>query len=350
MAKTPRKRGGRGKPSGPLLEKLGRQFEGVMRADLKGAFATFAKGVDYDAMADAVYSGDYRRVFETIDVNDLRDALEKGLTRLGDVLLEANRIETGSLTRQLAATNPDVAQAADRAAERAQAMVPVEPTARGGSGGGRRPPPPGGFATMDLPGGGIGPDPSLLPTIDNDRVLGYVGTRTGELIQNVTADLQTNVQNAVAVGMTNNLSPRQVAGLIRDGLPLNNRQQGALNKYVAGLGETNLSAKRKTELTERYRNALVDTRATTIARTESQYAINYGQAVSWNEAQRQGLIGYRSLVEWVTEQEPCEKICRPMSGVRRLINEPFTLPNGVVVMHPPGHVNCRCGCRLISET
>lgn len=317
-----------------------------MRADLKGAFATFAKGVDYDAMADAVYSGDYRQVFETIDLSTLEDALSQGFTSLGGALQQANRVEASSLTRQLAAKNPDVAQAAERAAERAQAMVPVEPPAQRGGGGGRRPPPPGGFATMDLPEGGIGPDNSLLPTIDNDRVLEYVGTRTGELIQNVTADLQTHVQNAVAVGMTNNLSPRQIAGLIRDGLPLNNRQQGSLNKYVAGLAETNLSVKRKAELTERYRNALVDERATTIARTETQYAINRGMRESWDLAQRQGLIGFNSMKRWQVEADPCERICRPMANVRVRINDSFTLPNGATVDTPPGHVNCRCSAVL----
>lgn len=295
------KRGGRGKPSAPRLERLGRQFEGIMRADLKGAFSTFAKGVDYDAMADAVYSGDYRRVFATLPMDELPRLLTDGMQGAGQALVRANAVETDNL------------------------------------------------ATMLLPEGGRGPDQSLLPTIDNDRVLDYVGTRTGELIQNVTADLQTHVQNAVAVGMTNYLSPRQVAGLIRDGLPLNNRQQGALNKYTAGLAATNLPKKRQIELTERYRNALTDQRATTIARTETQYAVNFGQTASWDEAQRQGLIGYRSLVEWVTEQDPCEKICRPMAGVRRLINEPFTLPNGAVLMHPPAHVACRCQCRLLAE-
>ena len=44
-----------------------------MRADLKGAFATFAKDVDYDEMADAVYSGDYRRVFQTLPMDTLRE-------------------------------------------------------------------------------------------------------------------------------------------------------------------------------------------------------------------------------------------------------------------------------------
>lgn len=312
-----------------------------MRADLKGAFATFAKDVNYDEMADAVYSGDYRRVFQTLPMDTLRDTLQKGLNSAGRALLEANAIEADDLERKLptalTATAPELAR-----------QLPQPRPA----GGGRGKPPSGdtGFATMDLPPGGKGPDTRLLPTIDNDRVLGYVGTRTGELIQNVTADLQTNVQNAVAVGMTNNLSPRQVAGLIRDNLPLNVRQQGALDKYKAGLAETNLSKKRQRELSERYREALVDERATTIARTETQYAINQGMAASWQEAQRQGLIGYNSMKRWQCEAEPCAKICEPMSGRRVRINDLFELPNSTTVYTAPAHVRCRCSVVLEPDT
>lgn len=296
------KRGGRGKPSQARLEQLGKQFEGIMRADLKGAFSTFAKGVDYDILAKAVYSGDWREVFQTLPLGELDDAMRDGMQAAGHALVKAGGIAAEQLLHEI-----------------------------------------------DLPEGGEEMADALKPTIDNDNVLGYVGTRTGDLIQNVTEDLQTNVQNAVAVGMTNNLSPRQVAGLIRDNLPLNNRQQRSFEKYRDGLAATELPKGRQAELCERYRDALTDERATTIARTETQMAIAAGQRASWNEAQRQGLIGYNSQKRWVTEVDPCA-ICKPMNGVMVGVNEMFTLPNGASVYSAPGHVNCRCSCALQPET
>lgn len=366
-----KKRGGRGKPSAPLLERLGRQFEGVMRADLKGFFATWASRADYDRVADAVYSGDWRQVFATMPLDDIAPLLEQAMGSAGEALLRAAHIEAQNLSDSIAE------------ARRAQGDEPRRlPAPGGGSPPGGAPPgataaPPGDepppkpgpparlrrdtrtpvteiegerFGTMDLPEGGKDMHPLLRADIMNPRAAAYVRVRTGELIQNVTDDLQFNVQNAVAHGLANHLSPRQIAGLIRDNLPLNNRQQGALDKYKAALAQTKMSKKRQAALTERMRNVLTDERATTIARTETQYAINRGMAESWNEAQRQGLIGYNSLKRWQCEAEPCEKICAPMAGVKVRINDQFVLPNGATVYTAPAHVNCRCAAVLEPDT
>jgi hypothetical protein len=295
------RRGGRGKPTRRALEILGNKFEGVMRADLKGAFSTFAERVDYDRVADAVYSGDYTRVLSVMPLDDYAPIMETGMAGAGKAMVQASEVEGDK------------------------------------------------FATFELPQGGRPQPDSLKMTVENPKVQNYIGIRTGELIQNVTADLQTNVQQAVATGMRDRLSPRQVAGLIRDGLPLNVRQQRSLEKYKAGLAETDLSAKKQAQLTERMRNALADERATTIARTEAQYAIQSGQRASWDEALSQGLITNASKKKWVTEASPCQ-YCAMLNGVTVRVNEPFVFPsNDQEIDGPPGHPRCRCSCSLIPE-
>lgn len=295
----PPKRGGRGKPTRRALEILGNKFEGVMRADLKGAFSTFAQRVDYDRVTEAVYSGNWQTVYATMPLDDFAPLFTDGMNGAGRAMVQASEVEGDK------------------------------------------------FATFELPQGGRPRPDSLSVGIDNFRVQNYIGTRTGELIQNVTEDLQANVQQAVAVGVRDRLSPRQVAGLIRDGLPLNVQQQRSFEKYKAGLAQTNLSAKRQGELSERMRNALADTRATTIARTESQYAIQAGQRATWDEALSQGLLDGDAKKRWQTEADPC-RWCAQMQGVTVGINEPFIYPaNGLEIDGPPAHVNCRCGCMAL---
>ena len=294
---TKARRGGRGKPTQQALETLGNQFQGVMRADLKGAFVTFGRKVDYDAVADAVYSGDWRKVFEALPMDDLGPALTDGMAGAGRAMSQASKVAASTL------------------------------------------------ADITLPSGGRAKPSTLSVGVDNDRVYTYVGLRTGELIQNVTQDLRTNVANAVLVGSANKLSPRETATLIRNGLPLNNRQQASLANYQAGLAQTNLSASRQADLTDRMRDALADERATTIARTEAQYAIQAGQRAVWDEALDQGLIGGNSMKQWVVEAEPCER-CQDLAGVQVAVNEPFE-QGGDSVDGPPLHVNCRCQVFLI---
>lgn len=289
----PPKRGGRGRPTRRALEVLGSRFEGVMRADLKGAFSTFAQRVDYDRVTEAVYSGNWQTVYATMPLDDFAPLFTEGMDGAGRAMVQASEVEGDK------------------------------------------------FANFELPQGGRPRPDSLSVGIENFKVQNYIGTRTGELIQNVTQDLQANVQQAVAVGVRDRLSPRQVAGLIRDGLPLNVRQQKTLENYKAGLAQTNLSAKRQGELAERMREALADSRATTIARTEAQYALTAGSHASWSNAIEMGLIGRGSLRVWQTEADPCD-LCRSLNGQKARMGEPFVSKDGREVMSVPGHPNCRC--------
>lgn len=172
--------------------------------------------------------------------------------------------------------------------------------------------------------------------LTNDAISEYVSTRTGALIRGVTEDMQVVVQDSVRVGLASGQNPQQIADAIMDGVGLDPVRARAVASY-AGPDKP------------AFAETMTDTRAMLIARTEVSFAVNHGQVATWQAAVDDGMLGADSKKVWITDPNPCLKICEPMDGVEVGLEETFILPDGVEVIAPPAHPNCRCQTGILED-
>ena len=285
LVRKERRRGGRGRPTNERLEQLNDRFSKVVSADLSRGLSRFASRANYDHMADAVYSGDYRKVLQTIPFDQLPDDLEAAMGRLGDSISEASGVGANQL----------------------------------------------------------GLDPkrySLRP--DNPKVDEYLDVRSGELITRITDDVQVSVQQAVRRGLEDFQTPRQIADQIKQGgIGLNQRQEQALANYKASLTEQGIQGARFDAMVGRQAAAYLDQRAMMIARTEVSNAQNFAQVEVWASAQAEGLLPQDATKVWQVDGDPCP-ICRELGGTAVGLHENFVTTEGVELGGPPVHPHCRC--------
>lgn len=89
-----------------------------------------------------------------------------------------------------------------------------------------------------------------------------------------------------------------------------------------------------------------ESRAETIARTETMAASNGGQREAWAQAVDDGLLNGDEEEEWITTPDDitCE-ICQPMDGVKKPLGGQFNV-GGELIDGPPAHPRCRCTTAL----
>lgn len=85
-----------------------------------------------------------------------------------------------------------------------------------------------------------------------------------------------------------------------------------------------------------------ESRAETIARTETMRASNEGQSQLWDQAVEEGLLTGAEKQVWITTPDDrlCP-ICEPMDGVTTTLDGTFDV-DGDEIDGPPAHPNCRC--------
>lgn len=85
--------------------------------------------------------------------------------------------------------------------------------------------------------------------------------------------------------------------------------------------------------------------------TQEQHNVSQqAQQVAWMWLQDKGRLTSAAEKVWITARD--EKVCPqcgPMHGVRVLLTDRFTLPNGTEVYVPGMHPNCRCVVRLLDH-
>lgn len=178
--------------------------------------------------------------------------------------------------------------------------------------------------------------------LKNPAIQKVLDKRTGSIIEGVTKDTQANIQRIVSQQMNKGVSPRDMAEDIKNYVGLYPRLAQAHQNYIDGLREDGASEDRVSIMGDKYYDKLLDYRAETIARTETQSLLNRGQDEVWKEGARQGLIPSASTRVWQTDGNPCE-ICEPMDGVEVGLYEPWVLDDGSEVDVPSDtHPNCEC--------
>jgi hypothetical protein len=304
----------RGKPSPKSLEALADKMSGAITVEWGKGITRFGSRVNRDSMEQAVRSGDYKKVSKQIPWEKLPDDLGPFARSIGQAAIAGGGFGADEVVAGLGGRGSSL------------------PPSRGGK---------------TLNQAEMRRDLSL--TDKNPKIRDYIGSRTGELVQNVTDNLQATIQRAVLDSKKGYGSPRQIADTLIDAnLPLNDRQSVALQKYSASVRETYGDNKKSQKTIDAYASQLQDQRAMMIGRTEASFAANFGQQQVWLNAKEEGLLAPEAMREWVTESNPCE-ICLPLNGVRVGLDEPWTTIDGDELFTATAHPNCRCAEALVTE-
>ena len=190
-------------------------------------------------------------------------------------------------------------------------------------------------------------DVKMRYDMHNPEVRGYIKERTGMLVEGVTSQMQQAIADQVGRSFTDAMTPRQVANQIVNSIGLDQRRETALSNYTWNLIKDGKTPEQVEALSNAYHDRLLNSRAMTIARTETRLATNNAQLSVWKQAVNQGLIESKSARKvWIVDGNPCD-ICEPMDGVAVGLYDYWQLNNGDTVDVPSeSHPNCYCGMEM----
>ncbi len=166
--------------------------------------------------------------------------------------------------------------------------------------------------------------------------------RAAVLVTRVTHETRKAIRTIIAASISDGISPRESAQLIKPLIGLTDRQAKAvLNQRKAdarkGLTQAQIDAR-----SAKYSAKLLKQRAMMIARTELIAAATEGQIALWKKAQADGLLPPWTRKQWmVTPDDRLCPRCAALDGVSVLLHEPFTEGTNAV-SGPPLHTQCRC--------
>lgn len=176
---------------------------------------------------------------------------------------------------------------------------------------------------------------------DAPEAIAWVTSRGAELVTAITTEARTTIKRVVADGFANGVPPRDTARILRATVGLTERDAVAVMKRQVEMLAKGVKPEVATARAERYASKLNNSRALTIARTETMKASNEGQRQLWKQAQDSGLLPVNAKKVWMTA-DPCP-LCAPMEGETVLIDDAFS-----VGQDPPLHPRCRCTIGLVA--
>lgn len=181
----------------------------------------------------------------------------------------------------------------------------------------------------------------------NPYIRRFLSEHSAQLVTSITEGARENIQNQVTRSLDEALRPNQISSMIKNGIGLYPKLEGAVDRYRRGLELTEVNPNRVDQLTNAYYDRLLDYRSMMIARTETRFATNYGQLSIWRNAADLSLINRDTAKKvWIVDGDPCE-ICEPMDGVAVPLDSVWALNNGDVVDIPTeSHPHCLCGMEL----
>lgn len=183
-------------------------------------------------------------------------------------------------------------------------------------------------------------------------VIDWLKDHVGFLIVEMEDDQREKVRSIIEQGFLHNRHPLQIAKTVKGSIGLNSRLAKAVdNRFYKLMADPNISVERALELTEQYRQKLLNYRSKMIARTEAMDAINTGRQEMWMQLQDAGALDLDQEKEWLTagDNRVSKKICVPMNHQRQLIDQPFTTGDGREIMQPTAHPQCRCTVALVRK-
>lgn len=204
----------------------------------------------------------------------------------------------------------------------------------------------------------------VLPSVSN-YVNSYVATRVREISETSQQAIRAAINEAVVTGR----NPKQIARTFRASVGLTHAQEMTVQRFKWALesgdiGYVNsltlapkvddidkLSTAQVDKLVERYRLRASQSRAETIARTESLTALSVGQDLAIRTGQLTGAISNELMKKWEYAKDDRTRVSHIETGELNgwiPINQPFVTPLGPLMFprDPSGTaanvINCRC--------
>lgn len=315
------------------------ELESEIRAALIRAYEATAAGIDIDALAAAIATGDDAAVAEALNIDEgllsvLDHELEAGLfyVLLGGMILAMkafatryrSRVDTNSHVRRLKEElrRNVITALARRGRDAALETIRV------------------------LSGAGFNPREIALAVRQNIGLSPAQAKSAAYFYRSLKTALNHPQAMRTTAGVT---LPPHVGRSIRD---LSNHSLNAAQRSVLGkaLAEE-LTEKEVARLVDRHARALTDYRQRVIATQEASRAINAGEYLAFRQGKANRSLPRDAKRFWRTVGD--ERVRHSHSAVPGMnasgvdVGEPFQTPLGPV-LYPPLEVNCRC--RVIVST
>lgn len=193
--------------------------------------------------------------------------------------------------------------------------------------------------------------PAELPTkfpgdLMNPRAQAYIRTEGLNRAVNLWKPTVEAARTMIQTGLAEGTTTQQIARNLRQVIGLLPGQGKQLMAYNQGLMEAGTPPAKIDTLTDTFAAKLLRRRTMTIARTETNAALNVAADTFFEAARAQANLAPDSLRRfWLITYDgrTCD-ICRPIPSMNEdghLFTEPFATPNGPQ-QRPPAHPNCRC--------
>ena len=191
----------------------------------------------------------------------------------------------------------------------------------------------------------------------DEGIRNWIKDRGSEFVTNAVQEQKKAIQRLTMNAVREELSPNELARVIRPCIGLTERQAQANLKYYSHIKEQlrkdhprmkeeNI-VRRARDRALKYAEKQHRYRAETIAQTELAEAYNAGAHQGIKQAQERGYIGHVKKV-WVTaRQDNVCKYCEAGEGVSKEMDEYFDVGKCGRVLIPPAHPRCRCVVKYV---
>ncbi len=169
----------------------------------------------------------------------------------------------------------------------------------------------------------------------------FIRQQAASLIVRVSRDQRQAIREQLMARYSRERRPETLIRDLKLTVGLDPRRTRALRNYEDKLRES--GAKNVAAMVDRYRKDLLQSRAETIARTESSAIENRAKQEAWSIAADEGAIPSDAEQEWVAHEDACPT-CDELDGMRVAVGDTF--PGGLA--GPPAHPSCFCGLVLRS--
>lgn len=176
-----------------------------------------------------------------------------------------------------------------------------------------------------------------FPGVPHDD--GFIRRQAAALVVRASRDQRQAIREALIERYNNEKRPESLVRDIRRTIGLDPRRARALRNFEDKLVES--GARNVDAQVERYRRRLLQSRAETIARTESVAIEGEAKREAWEIAVDSGALPPTTEKEWVTSGDPCPD-CAAMDGQRVPVGEDFVSVRYGRVSREGLHPSCLC--------
>lgn len=191
----------------------------------------------------------------------------------------------------------------------------------------------------------------------DEGIRNWIKDRGSEFVTNAVQEQKKAIQRLTMKAVREDLSPNELARVIRPCIGLTERQAQANLRYYNHIKEQlrkdhprmkeETIVRRARDKALKYAEKQHRYRAETIAQTELAEAYNAGAHQGIKQAQERGYIGHVKKV-WVTaRQDNVCKHCEAVEGVSKEMDEYFDVGKCGRVLIPPAHPRCRCVVKYV---